>query len=208
MRAKIRALVEDPVVAESLAPRHPIGTKRVCLDSGYYATYNQPHVTLVDLRKTPLRGFTASGVQTDGATYELDAMVFATGFDAMTGALLAIELRGRDGRSLREHWAAGPRTLLGLMSSGFPNLFFVTGPGSPSVLSNVIVCIEQHVDWIADCLADMARRQAATIEASVTAEDGWVAHVNEVADRTLFPIANSWYLGANVPASRGSSCPT
>ena len=199
VRAKIRAMVEDPDVADSLAPRHPIGTKRVCLDSGYYATYNQPHVTLVDLRKAPLRGFTSSGLQTEHATYQLDAMVFATGFDAMTGALLAIDIRGREGRTLREHWAAGPRTLLGLMSSGFPNLFFVTGPGSPSVLSNVIVCIEQHVDWIADCLAALAPRQAASIEATVNAEDDWVAHVNQVADRTLFPVANSWYLGANVP---------
>jgi cyclohexanone monooxygenase len=199
VRAKIRAMVFDPDVAESLLPRHPIGTKRVCLDTGYFDTYNQPNVTLVDLRKQPLVEFTSRGVRTEGATYALDAVVFATGFDAMTGSLLAIDIRTGTGASLREHWAAGPRTQLGLMSAGFPNLFFITGPGSPSVLSNMIVCIEQHVDWIADCLSELQRRSATRIEATTAAEDGWVEHVNEVAHRTLFPIANSWYMGANVP---------
>ena len=199
VRAKIRAMVFDPDVAESLLPRHPIGTKRVCLDTGYFDTYNQPNVTLVDLRKQPLVEFTSRGVRTEAATYELDAVVFATGFDAMTGSLLAIDIRSGTGASLREHWAAGPRTQLGLMSAGFPNLFFITGPGSPSVLSNMIVCIEQHVDWIADCLNELQRRGATRIEATTAAEDDWVEHVNEVAHRTLFPIANSWYMGANVP---------
>ena len=199
VRAKIRAMVFDPDVAESLLPRHPIGTKRVCLDTGYFDTYNQPNVTLVDLRKQPLVEFTSRGVRTEAATYELDAVVFATGFDAMTGSLLAIDIRTGTGASLREHWAAGPRTQLGLMSAGFPNLFFITGPGSPSVLSNMIVCIEQHVDWIADCLNELQRRGATRIEATTAAEDDWVEHVNEVAHRTLFPIANSWYMGANVP---------
>jgi cyclohexanone monooxygenase len=199
VREKIRRTVRDPQVAESLTPRHYIATKRVCLDNGYFDTYNQPHVTLVDLRKSPLKEFTPNGVRTEAASYELDAMVFATGFDAMTGALLAIDIRTRKGATLAEHWAAGPRTYLGLMSSGFPNLFFITGPGSPSVLSNVIVCIEQHVEWIADCLAQMKERGASRIEASRSAEDDWVAHVNQVAGKTLFPIANSWYMGANVP---------
>ena len=199
VRAKIRAMVFDPDVAESLLPRHPIGTKRVCLDTGYFDAYNQPNVTLVDLRKQPLVEFTSRGVRTEAATYELDAVVFATGFDAMTGSLLAIDIRTGTGASLREHWAAGPRTQLGLMSAGFPNLFFITGPGSPSVLSNMIVCIEQHVDWIADCLNELQRRSATRIEATTAAEDDWVEHVNEVAHRTLFPIANSWYMGANVP---------
>ena len=199
VRAKIRAMVFDPDVAESLLPRHPIGTKRVCLDTGYFDAYNQPNVTLVDLRKQPLVEFTSRGVRTEAATYELDAVVFATGFDAMTGSLLAIDIRTGTGASLREHWAAGPRTQLGLMSAGFPNLFFITGPGSPSVLSNMIVCIEQHVDWIADCLNELQRRGATRIEATTAAEDDWVEHVNEVAHRTLFPIANSWYMGANVP---------
>ncbi len=199
VRDKIRAMVRDPDVAESLLPRHYIGTKRVCLDSGYFDTYNRPNVTLVDLRRQPLVGFTSRGLRTEAATYELDAVVFATGFDAMTGSLLAIDIRTDAGASLREHWAAGPRTQLGLMSAGFPNLFFITGPGSPSVLSNVIVCIEQHVDWIADCLTELKRRHHTRIEATRAAEDDWVEHVNEVANRTLFPIANSWYMGANVP---------
>jgi cyclohexanone monooxygenase len=199
VRNKIRAMVRDPEVAESLVPRHYIGTKRVCLDTGYFDTYNQPNVTLVDLRKQPLVEFFERGIRTEAGTYELDAVVFATGFDAMTGALLAIDIRTSGGASLREHWSGGPRTLLGLMSSGFPNLFFITGPGSPSVLSNVIVCIEQHVDWISDCLTEMQRRGATRIEASRGAEDGWVEHVNAVANSTLFPIANSWYMGANVP---------
>lgn len=199
VRGKIRAMVRDPEVAASLVPQHFIGTKRVCLDTGYFDTYNRPNVQLVDLRKSPLVEFTATGVCTEAARYELDSVIFATGFDAMTGALLAIDIRTTAGASLRDHWTAGPRTCLGLASAGFPNLFFITGPGSPSVLSNVIVCIEQHVDWISDCLAEIQRRGADRIEASAAAENDWVEHVNEVANRTLFPIANSWYLGANVP---------
>ncbi|MBS0447682.1 MAG: NAD(P)/FAD-dependent oxidoreductase [Proteobacteria bacterium] len=200
VRAKIRAQVHDPRTAAALMPRDPIGTKRVCLDSGYYQAYNRPNVRLVDLRATPIEHVTPRGIRLrDGEEVALDALIFATGYDAMTGALNAIDIRGTEGIALKDEWAAGPRTLLGLMSAGFPNLFFITGPGSPSVLSNVIVCIEQHVDWIADCLAWMRERGNVRIEATRDAQDAWVAHVNEVAAATLFPVANSWYMGANVP---------
>jgi cyclohexanone monooxygenase len=197
---KIRATVSDPQVAEKLVPKtHPIGTKRMCIDTGYYATYNRDNVTLVDIRATPIESFTETGIKTSDAEYAFDAIVLATGFDAMTGALTAIDIRGRGGASLKDKWAQGPRTYLGLMVAGFPNLLTIAGPGSPSVLANMVMAIEQHVGWIADCLAHMGERQIATIEASKAAEDEWVAHVNEVADTTLFPLANSWYVGANVP---------
>jgi cyclohexanone monooxygenase len=200
VRAKIRALVREPAVAECLTPMdHPIGTKRICLDTGYFDTFNRANVTLVDLRRTPIEAITADGVRTRDANHRLDSIVFATGFDAMTGTLLAIDIAGRDGRTLREVWARGPRTYLGLAVAGFPNLFMITGPGSPSVISNMIVSIEQHVDWIADCLAHLRARGVATIEASVAAEDAWTAHVVEAGERTLYPLANSWYTGANIP---------
>ena len=199
-RKKIRAIVKDPTVAAALTPTdYPLGTKRLCVDTDYYATFNRDNVTLVDLRKTPLESITPRGVRTRDAEYEVDRLVFATGFDAMTGALLKIDIRGRAGLTLREKWAAGPRTYLGLTVAGFPNLFTITGPGSPSVLSNMIVSIEQHVDWIADCLVHLRARGQARIEATVEAEDAWVAHVNEVGHMTLYPLAKSWYMGANVP---------
>jgi len=199
VRDKIVSTVKDDRVAAALLPSHPIGTKRVCLDSGYYEVFNRPDVTLVDLREEPIERITAAGVQTSRREIALDVIVYATGYDAMTGALDAIDIRGRGGRSLREKWQAGPRTLLGLQSAGFPNLFFITGPGSPSVLSNVIVCIEQHVDWIADALGYLQKHGLDQMEATVRAEEAWIAHVNEVASRTLFPQAASWYMGANVP---------
>ncbi len=200
VRRQIRAIVKDPAVAEALAPRnHPIGTKRICVDTGYYETFNRANVTLVDLRQSPIERITPDGVRTRDAAHALDALVLATGFDAMTGALLAMDITGRDGVTLQEKWAAGPRTYLGLMTAGFPNLFMVTGPGSPSVLSNMMVSIEQHVDWIADALAHMQARGLDRIEATPKAEDGWVEHAREVAQRTLYPRANSWYMGANVP---------
>jgi cyclohexanone monooxygenase len=199
-RAKIRALVRDPAVAEALVPRdYPIGTKRLCVDTDYYDTFNRDNVTLVDIRKTPIEAITPHGVRTRETAYALDSLVFATGFDAMTGALLAVDIRGRAGQTLRQKWEAGPRTYLGLAVAGFPNLFVITGPGSPSVLSNMIVSIEQHVDWIADCLDRLRRRGDESIEATVAAEDAWVAHVNAVGHQTLYPRANSWYMGANVP---------
>ena len=197
---KIRAIVKDPVTAEKLVPKsYPFGTKRLCVDTGYYETFNKDNVTLVDLQETPLSEITETGVSTSDASYEVDAIVFAIGFDAMTGALSKIDIKGRGGVSLNDAWAEGPKTYLGLMVAGFPNLFTITGPGSPSVLSNMIVSIEQHVDWIADCLRYMGERQLSVMEASEAAQEGWVAHVNEAASMTLFPQANSWYLGANVP---------
>jgi cyclohexanone monooxygenase len=200
VRYRIREIVEDPDVAETLSPRsYPIATKRLCLDTNYYATYNRPNVSLVDLRKTPLVEITETGIRTSAEEYEFDSIVFATGFDAMTGALLAFPIAGRDGRLLREKWADGPRTYLGVTTAGFPNLFIITGPGSPSVLSNMMVSIEQHVEWIGDCLVYLRDRDAGAIEATAEAEGYWVDHVNEVGDTTLFPTANSWYMGSNVP---------
>ncbi len=200
VRAKIHAIVDDAATAKTLMPtNHPIGTKRICVDTDYFATYNRPNVTLIDLRKTPLERITASGIRTSGSDFAVDSIVFATGFDAMTGALLKVELTGVAGERLRDKWAAGPRMLLGLMTAGFPNLFTITGPGSPSVLSNVIVSIEQHVEWITGLLAHMQANGATRVEADRDAEDRWVEHVNEVAFRTLFPQANSWYMGANIP---------
>ena len=199
-RAKIRDIVRDPAVARALTPQdYPLGTKRLCVDTGYYATFNRDNVTLVDLRKTPIEAITPRGVRTSEADYEVDAIVFATGFDAMTGALLNIDISGRGGRPLRETWAAGPRTYLGISIAGFPNFFTITGPGSPSVLSNMIVSIEQHVDWIADCLTYLGRHGHASIEATTEAQEAWVQHVNDVGHMTLYPLAKSWYMGANVP---------
>jgi cyclohexanone monooxygenase len=200
VRSKIREIVRDPSVAEKLAPRdYPFATKRLCVDTGYYATFNCENVTLVDLRSTPIDLVTPDGIKTCETSYQLDSIVFATGFDAMTGALANIDIRGRAGAALKEKWSAGPRTYLGIMTAGFPNLFTITGPGSPSVLSNMVVAIEQHADWIANCLAYLRQQQLANIEATDEAENEWVAHVNEVANYTLYPRANSWYMGANVP---------
>jgi cation diffusion facilitator CzcD-associated flavoprotein CzcO/acetyl esterase/lipase len=200
VRSKIRQTVHDPAAADALCPTtHPIGTKRICVDIDYYATYNRDNVTLVDVRNAPVVGVTTRGIETAAREYELDVIVFATGFDAITGALLDIEIRGRAGRPLKDKWSEGPRTYLGLAAAGFPNMFLVTGPGSPSVLSNMVCSIEQHVDWIADCIAYLREHELETIEATPGAEDGWVAHVAEVAQATLFPQASSWYLGANVP---------
>ena len=197
---KIRQTVKDPKVADALCPTsHPIGTKRICVDTDYYETYNRPNVTLVDLRRTPIERITQSGVQTSDQLREFDALILATGFDAMTGALLRIDIRGAGGLTLQEKWSAGPRSYLGIAVVGFPNLFTITGPGSPSVLSNMLVSIEQHVDWLIDCLAHMRARGFQRVEAVEAAEDAWVGHVNDVANMTLFPKGGSWYLGANVP---------
>ena len=198
VRQKIRATVRDPAVAKLLEPTQPIGCKRLCIDSGYFETFNRPNVRLVDLNRSPIEKFTPRGLRAGGRDYELDSVIFATGFDAMTGALRRIDVRGRGGRALSEKWQAGPLTYLGLGVPGFPNLFIVAGPGSPSVLTNMVVSIEQHVDWIADCIAFMRAQGKATIEASGRAEEQWVAHVNEVANRTVYPSCNSWYLGANI----------
>jgi cation diffusion facilitator CzcD-associated flavoprotein CzcO len=196
---KIHEIVRDPQTAEDLCPEYPVGTKRPCLDTDYYATYNRPNVHLVNLQREPLIEVTDKGVRTAAREYEFDAIVYATGFDAMTGSLTGIDIRGRRGASLRETWSAGPRTYLGLGSAGFPNLFMITGPGSPSVLSNMIVSIEQHVDWVTDAIQHLDREGLRTIEATPEAQEAWVDHVNLIASYTLYPKANSWYMGANVP---------
>jgi cyclohexanone monooxygenase len=199
IRERIRTLVRDPAVAELLCPQTVVGCKRLCIDTGYYETFNRDNVTLVDVRNAPIDEITPHGLIADGKAYEFDSVIYATGFDAMTGALMALDIRGVNGARLRETWAEGPRTYLGLGVAGFPNLFTITGPGSPSVLTNMLPTIEQHVEWIADCLAFLRARGFDRIEATAEAEAAWVAHVNEIADRTLFPTCNSWYLGANVP---------
>ncbi|GLR92919.1 cyclohexanone monooxygenase [Bradyrhizobium liaoningense] len=200
VRGKIAEIVKDPDTAKLLQPNsHPIGTKRICVDTDYFATFNRPNVSLVDIKTNPIQEITANAVRVAGKDHEVDALVLATGFDAMTGSVARIDILGRGGQTLNQKWAEGPKTLLGLMSAGFPNLFIITGPGSPSVLSNMIVSIEQHVDWIAECLTHMRMRGLTTIEASGEAEEKWVAHVNEVAEGTLYPQANSWYMGANIP---------
>ena len=200
IREKIRSVVTDPATAEALCPKdHYFGTKRPCLDTGYFETYNLPHVRLVDLRRQPITSITETGIDTAGESLEFDAIVYATGFDAMTGALAAVDVEGRDGLSLKEKWAAGPSTYLGLMTAGFPNLFMITGPGSPSVLSNMAVSIEQHVDWVTDCLAALRDEGLQTIEPTPLAQAGWDQHVQDCAAITLHPTASSWYMGANVP---------
>jgi cyclohexanone monooxygenase len=200
VRDKIAEVVSDPATAGALQPRdHPLGTKRICVDIDYYETYNRPNVELVNLKETPIEEITATSVRTAAATYEVDALVFATGFDAMTGALKAIDITGAGGKDFREAWAEGPKAYLGLAVAGFPNLFIITGPGSPSVLSNMINSIEQHVEWIADCVAYMREHGLTRIEADQDTQEAWVRHVAAVADKTLFPRAASWYMGANIP---------
>ncbi|OBA78077.1 steroid monooxygenase [Mycobacterium sp. 1164966.3] len=199
-RNKIRSIVDDPETAADLCPTdHPIGTKRPCLDTDYYATYNLPHVRLVNVRKHPIRQVTETGIDTVDESFTLDMIVLATGFDAVTGAITAVDFRGRNGLALKDKWADGPHTYLGLATVGFPNLFFITGPGSPSVLSNMAVSIEQHADWVLDCLGYLIAAGFDVIEPTDTAEAGWTQHVHDCADITLYPAANSWYMGANVP---------
>jgi cyclohexanone monooxygenase len=201
VRGKIRQTVKDPVTAELLCPKdYPLGTKRLCLDTDYYETYNRDNVTLVDVRANPVEEITATGIRLRAGDHvELDEIVFATGFDALTGPLLRMNITGSGGQSLRDKWSAGPRTYLGVATAGFPNLFMITGPGSPSVLSNMITSLEQHVDWITDALGYLGEHGSTRIEALPDAEDRWVEHVNEVADATLYKRANSWYMGANIP---------
>jgi cation diffusion facilitator CzcD-associated flavoprotein CzcO/acetyl esterase/lipase len=200
VREKIRAAVADPATAEALCPTdYPFGTKRPCLDTGYYETFNLDHVHLVDLRSDPIAAITETGIDTASRSYTFDAVVFATGFDAMTGSLVAVDITGRDGLTLKEKWAAGPSTYLGLTTVGFPNFFTITGPGSPSVLSNMAVSIQQHVEWVTETIAHLRDGGFDTIEPTPTAEAGWDRHVGDYAAITLYPVANSWYMGANVP---------
>ena len=198
-RNKIRAVVRDPATAELLCPDNVFGCKRLCVDTGYYETYNLPHVHLVDVSSTPIERFTRDGVVVDGTTWPADVIICATGFAAMTGSFERMEIAGRGGLTLAEKWRAGPRTCLGLSTHGFPNMFMITGPGSPSVLASMIQAIEQHVDWMADCMAHLRDIGARTIEPGIAAEDAWVDHVNEVAGVSLRSTCSSWYVGANIP---------
>lgn len=200
IRDRIAEIVDDPDVAETLTPRdHPFAAKRPPIDTGYFETYNRENVTLVDVKADPIEDITPTGIRTRSGEHPLDVIVFATGFDALTGPLLGLDLRGRDGVRLADRWTDGPRAYLGLGIAGFPNLFTVTGPGSPSVLTNMPVAIEQHVDWIAATLAHAVATDV-DVEATEDAERAWMAHVAEAADATLLPQAeSSWYLGANVP---------
>jgi cyclohexanone monooxygenase len=200
VRDKIRSVVRDSQTAADLCPYdHPMGTKRPCLDTSYYETFNRDNVRLVNLRRTPIQAITATGVRTTAEEFTFDALVCATGFDAMTGALVAVDIRGRDGVTLKNRWEQGPRTYLGLTVAGFPNFFTITGPASPSVFSNMMVSIEQHVDWIGTCLQHLRDAGKTAIEPTLEAENWWVDHNDEVGRATLYPLANSWYMGSNVP---------
>lgn len=199
IRNKIRATVVDPQVAEMLCPKdYAVFTKRLCFDTNYYQSYNLPHVRLVDLKQNPILCITAKGIDTALESFDFDMIVFALGFDAMTGALLAVDIQGRDAISLSDKWLMGPTSYLGLMTSGFPNLFMVTGPGSPSVTTNMVMSIEQHVEWISDCIQHMSKEGLEVIEPTVSAEKGWTEHVKDWGALTLFPEAESWYTGANI----------
>ena len=198
-REKIRDIVKDPATAELLCPDNVFGCKRLCVDTGYYATYNLPHVKLVDVSKKPIERITAGGIVVDGVEYPVDAIVSATGFAAMTGSFDKMAITGRNGLTLAEKWRAGPRAYLGLASAGFPNFFTITGPGSPSVLASMVQAIEQHVDWLADLMGHMRDIGATTIEPKVADEDAWVEHVNEVSKVSLRSTCSSWYVGANIP---------
>lgn len=200
VRKKIAETVKDPDTAARLMPHdHPIGTKRICVDTDYYATFNRDNVTLVDVREDPIAAITAEGLRTEaGQSFAFDALVYATGFDAMTGALSRIDIRGHKGRSLRDKWAEGPKTYMGVATAEFPNMFMITGPGSPSVLSNMTTSIEQHVELVTDFIKKLSDEEVVRVEPDTQAEEEWVAHVNEVANMTLYPKANSWYIGANI----------
>lgn len=200
VRARIRETVKDPKVAALLTPSsYPIGAKRICIGTQFYETFNRDNVHLVDVASDPISGLDAEGLRTRDAAYPLDVLVFATGFDAVTGALLRLDLTGADGARLQEKWDAGPVNYLGVMTAGFPNFYMVTGPGSPSVLSNVVVSIEQHVDWLTKLFTDMRDRGQDRIEPTEAAEQAWVKHCEDVASQTLMGRANSWYVGANIP---------
>ena len=197
---KIRQRVNKAETAELLCPKdHPFGTKRLCVDTNYYETYNRENVSLISIKDSPIKTITEKGIIIDNGEYEFDSIIFATGFDAMTGALLNVEIQGRNQQCLADKWEDGPRTYLGLCVSGFPNLFVITGPGSPSVLTNMMVAIEQHVDWVVDCINHIRENGKSTIEADYKSEDDWVIQVEEVGNTTLYPLADSWYTGANIP---------
>ena len=201
IRSKIREIVKDPATAETLLPRdHPFGSKRALIDTNYFDTYNRDNVDLVDIRHFPIEEITPTGLRTaDGQEYEVDMIVFATGYDAMTGTFFKIDFTGRNGVELKEKWSEGPKTYLGLSTTDFPNMFMITGPGSPSVLSNMPVSIEQHVEFVADFIEYLRERGIDTVDVDPEAEEDWVQHVNDVAEQTMYMLADSWYLGANIP---------
>jgi cation diffusion facilitator CzcD-associated flavoprotein CzcO len=201
----VARIVKDPDTAASLVPVHPFACKRPIIDQGYYETFNRDNVTLVDLRKAPIREVTPTGIRTEDDSYELDVIVYATGFDAMTGVLSRIDIRGRDGRSLGEFWAGeGPLSYLGLAVAGFPNLFTIQGPGSPSAATNFVAALEQHVEWISDCIAHLRGNGIRTIEALATAQQEWIDHATSLVAQTVLvhPSCNSWYNGGNVPGKK------
>jgi cation diffusion facilitator CzcD-associated flavoprotein CzcO len=201
IRSKIRSIVTKPDVADKLMPTYYYGTKRPIIDTDYYETFNRENVSLVDVKKNPIAEITEKGIRTSEGEYELDAIVFATGFDGMTGPLLKMDIRGKDGVSLKEKWNGGEdtRTYLGVANAGFPNFFMITGPESPSVFSNMPASIEQHVEWISDCIEYMDANNMESVEANVEAEEAWSKHCREVAEATLFTKTESWYTGANIP---------
>jgi cyclohexanone monooxygenase len=199
IRGKIRAVVEDPAIAEKLSPQTVVGCKRLCVDTNYYQTYNRKNVSLLDVAEHPIEEITSTGIRRCGVEIELDQIIFATGFDAMTGALEKINIEGRNKQSLKDKWKEGAKTYLGVSISGFPNFFIITGPGSPSVLANMMPAIEHHVEWISDCINYCQDRNYESVEAVAEAEQKWVKQTNRLASDTLFPTCNSWYLGANIP---------
>lgn len=200
IRSKIRETVEDPETAEKLVPRdHPFGSKRTLIDTNYFETYNRDNVELVDIRHAPIEEITPTGIKTEDGEYDVDIIVFATGFDAMTGSFFRMDIQGRDGQRLEDTWSEGPKTYLGLSVADYPNLFMITGPGSPSVLSNMPVSIEQHVEWISDLLEYTREHDIDVVEAGADEQVAWGEHVNELASKTFFPMADSWYMGANIP---------
>ncbi|WP_096200742.1 flavin-containing monooxygenase [Bacillus sp. FJAT-45350] len=200
IRSKIKEVVHDPETAEKLTPTHYYGTKRAIIDTDYFETYNRENVSLVDVKKASIEEITPNGIRTSDEEYELDAIVFATGFDGMTGSLFKIDIRGRDGVSLKEKWENGEstRTYLGIATAGFPNMFMLTGPESPSVLGNMPAAIEQHVEWVMECINHLQENNVGTIEAAIEAEETWSNHCKELADQTLYTKTDSWYTGANI----------
>ena len=200
IRSKIREIVKDPETAEKLLPTdHPFGSKRALIDTNYFDTYNRENVELVDIRHSPIQEITPKGIRTQDQEFEFDAIVFATGFDTMTGTFFKMNIRGRNDVALKDKWSEGPKTYLGLQSAGFPNMFMITGPGSPSVLTNMPVAIEQHIEWIAGFVDYMRKHNIEAVEPNADAETAWESHVREAVEPTMFMLANSWYFGANIP---------
>jgi len=202
VKSKIKEIVKDPNVAELLSPEDAIGCKRLCADTNYFETYNRENVELIDLNSNPINSITENGILTKNKEFKFDTIIFATGFDAMTGALQAIDITGKNGKKLKQVWKDGPKSFLGLLINGFPNLFTVTGPGSPSVLTNMMVAIEQHVEWISNCINFLSKSNLNEVEADELFQIEWMDHIEEVAKNTLRYTCNSWYVGANVPGKK------